>query len=464
MPAIFSDWVSRLKNCYCRQVFDLMQVGICITDFDGTIRFINAAYAKDFKMDMEATIGCNICTFFPNSALLDVMRSGVPDLRVQFEWKGVKAFISRFPIYNDGVVVGGLIEVYSRDIEELERLLQRIHRLQEKVMYYKNKTQSLLGAEYTFGNLIGSSHPMQLLQQQAKKFARGREPILVTGESGTGKELVAHAIHAASPRAREALVRVNCAAIPAELIESELFGYEEGSFTGAKTGGRIGKFELADGGTIFLDEIAEMPLVMQAKLLRVLEHGEIQKIGQNGAVFSDFRLIAATNRNLLEMVQQGRFRADLYHRLNILHLDIPPLRDRTADLPSLTAHLLNQMEKPMSQRGITVDDKAFEVLRKYDWPGNIRELKNVLTFALYSMEANCTVISARHLPPNLIEKSLASSSGKVKEATLHDAQMWTTRETIVAALTRNNGNKSRAARELGISRTELYKKLKKFSL
>ncbi|WP_302736589.1 sigma-54-dependent Fis family transcriptional regulator [uncultured Desulfovibrio sp.] len=451
-----------LNGCYCRQLFELMSIGICITDFDGTIRFMNAAFGNGFNIHIESVVGRNICEFFPNSALLGVMRSGIPDRRVEFEYEGVKAFISRFPIYDEGIVVGGLIELYSRNVEELKRLLQHIHGLQQKVTFYKKKTQSLLGTEYTFDKMIGNSRPMQLLQQQAKRFARGREPILITGESGTGKELVAHAIHAFSSRAEEVFVRVNCAAIPAELIESELFGYEAGAFTGAKQSGRIGKFELADGGTIFLDEIGEMPLAMQAKLLRVLEHGEIQKIGRNETVFSDFRLLTATNRNLSEMVAQGRFRADLYHRLDILRLEIPPLRERTADLPALTAHLLGQVDQSAFQQGITIDGSVFEILRQYGWPGNIRELKNVLTFALYSLDTGGTVISARHLPPNVIEKSIASS--KTKETTLHDTQMWTIREAITAALTRNKGNKSKAAHELGISRTALYKRLKKMSL
>ena len=451
-----------LRGCYCRQFFELLQTGICVTDYDGTIRFINDSYAKSFKMDPKTTVGRNICEFFPNSALLKVIRSGVADRRVPFEWEGVKAFISRFPIYDDGKIVGGLIEMYARDIDELERLLGRIQQLQQKVTYYKTKTQGLLGSEYSFEDIVGNSHPMQILRQQGEKFARGSEPILLTGESGTGKELVAHALHAASPRCEEVFVRVNCAALPAELMESELFGYEEGAFTGSRKGGQIGKFELADGGTIFLDEIGELPLIMQAKLLRVLESGEIQKIGRNEAIFSNFRLISATNRNLLDMVEQGRFRADLYHRLNILHLHIPALREHTMDIPMLTRHLLQQLERTTPQRGISVDEKAFEVLRKYDWPGNVRELKNVLTFALYSMETGCTVINARHLPPNLIEKSIQPSN--IPKATLHDTQMWSMREAISAALARNNGNKSRTARDLGISRTELYKKLKKFSL
>ncbi len=270
------------QRCGCRRLLDIMQVGICVTDAVGTIRFLNPAYAAMFKMDVKETPGRNICEFFPNSALLKVIRSGIPDRRVQFEWMGQKAFISRYPLWEDGVVVGGLIEVYSRDIDELERLLQHIRNLQKKASYYKLKTRGLLRAEYTFDMIVGSSRPMQQLQQQGKKFAQGKQPILITGESGSGKELVAHALHSASPRAEEAFVRVSCAAIPAELIEAELFGYEEGAFTGARSGGRVGRFELADRGTIFLDEIGEMTLPMQAKLLRVLEHGEIQKVGKSG--------------------------------------------------------------------------------------------------------------------------------------------------------------------------------------
>lgn len=444
-----------LKGCYCRQFFELLEAGICVTDSDGTIRFVNNSYAKSFRMDPATVVGRNITEFFPNSALLEVMRSGLADRRVPFEWEGVKAFISRFPIYDDGEIVGGLIEVHARDIDELERLLRRIQQLQQKVTHYKTRAQ-LLGSEFTFDDIIGDSGPLQLIRKQGYNFAQGKEPIFITGESGTGKELLAHALHAASGRSEEPLVRVNCAAIPAELMEAELFGYEEGSFTGSKKGGRIGKFELADRGTIFLDEIGELPLLTQAKLLRVLERNEIQKIGKSEPIYSNFRLIAVTNRNLSEMVQQGLFRADLYHRLNILHLQMPPLRDHTEDIPQLVQHLLLQLVRSTLRRDVTISDAALKTLLLYHWPGNVRELKNVLTFALYSMEADCNTIEVRHLPSNLTNRmSTALPSAEKPKKRKH----WSSSD-ILDELERCNGNKSRAARNLGISRTDLYNKLK----
>ena len=448
-----------LKGCYCHQLFDLLQAGICITDSDGTIRFINSSYVKSFKMDPDKVIGKNITEFFPDSALINVMHSGLADRRVPFEWEGTKSFISRFPIYDDGNIVGGLIEVHARDIDELERLLRGMQNLQKKMTHYKNKTQ-LLGAEYSFKDIMGTSMALCTLREQGSKFALGNDPILITGESGTGKELLAHALHAASLRSNEVLIRVNCAAIPSELIEAELFGYEEGAFTGSRKGGRIGMFELADGGTIFLDEIGELPPITQAKLLRVLEKNEIQKLGRSEYIYSDFRIIAVTNRNLQEMVQKGQFRADLYHRLNILHLQIPPLRERPEDIPLLVRHFLQSFKIDVreKEREISCSDSAYQLLCRYSWPGNVRELKNVLTFARYSMNVDCNTLEVCHLPPHLQEKGhpeVSSSSARNKLRNL-------SKEDIVAVLERCNGNKSKAARELGISRTDLYNKLKKY--
>lgn len=448
-----------LNGCYCRQFFELLQAGICVTDTDGTIRFVNESFARSFNINLDLMHGKNICEFFPKSALMDVMRSGLADRRVPFEWEGTKAFISRFPIYDDGEIVGGLIEVHARDIDELERLLRRIQNLHKKVVHYKNKVQ-LLRAEYTFEDIIGDSEPMRKLRSRGHRFAQGNEAILITGESGTGKELLAHALHAAGTRSEETLVKVNCAAIPSDLMEAEFFGYEEGSFTGARKGGRVGKFELADGGTIILDEIGELPLSMQAKLLRVLERNEIQKVGSNVTIYSNFRLIAVTNRNLQDMVSKGLFRSDLYHRLNILHLHIPPLRERSEDIPPLANHLLQQLERSTNMKSVRISNEAHKVLSRYRWPGNVRELKNILTFALYSMEEDGKVIEVRHLPSQLLEKE----SPATKPAQASPRGKKTSREEMIEILENCQGNKSKAARALGISRTELYNRLKKLSI
>lgn len=451
-----------LDGCSCAKVFDAMYVGVCVATRDGAIRYMNDAFAAMFDFDKEGSVGKNIEEYFPESRLMTVMRKDILDKQVPFEWEGRKAFISRIPLYENGEIVGGLIEVVSRDIENLQKLLSKIKTLESRATYYKKKAQELQRSEYTFDQLVGSGEAMAALRRQGEKFARSDQPILLTGESGSGKELVAHAVHSASRRADECFVRINCAAIPAELMESELFGYEDGSFTGARSGGKVGKFEMADGGSILLDEIGEMPPAMQAKLLRVLEHGEIQKIGGDAPITSDFRLIAATNRNLEEMVAQNLFRADLYHRLNILHLEVPPLRKRTEDIPALCMHFLKTIESYNRQKISRIDDEALKTLQNYAWPGNIRELKNVLTFAVCSMETGCSILGVRHLPAALIEKSLASPARA--RLSLQEAKRRTERETIAAVLAVCNGNKSRAARELGISRTELYKKLKKLGL
>jgi len=303
---------------------------------------------------------------------------------------------------------------------------------------------------------------MRHLKALGLRFANSSQPVLLFGESGSGKELVAHALHAASKRSKEAFIRVNCAAIPKDLMESELFGFEDGTFTGAKAGGKVGKFELADKGTIFLDEIADLPYEMQAKLLRVIDNKEIQKIGNVSAVTSDFRLVAATNKDLENLVHEGVFREGLYHRLNILTIEIPPLRARPDDILDLAHYHLTRTEDHPARMQLTFSEEVAQLLRSYNWPGNIRELKNVLSFSVLSLDAGQTEIRLRNLPPYLIEKGIKKSSQE--QCTLFHAQETGEKEALRNALERSGNNKSKAAKLLGISRNELYKKLKKYSL
>lgn len=447
---------------FWRIILDMLEVGLCMAECDGTLCYMNLSFARMFGFDRESTLGRNICEFFPASELINVMRSGESQKRIRYEYKGLSAFISRYPVEHEGKIVGGLIEVYFRDVKEMQRLLSRIDSLKKKAHYYKQKIQELPGAEYSFEHILGTSRVMQDLRLLGRKFSLSNLPVLITGESGTGKEMVAHAVHAASQRADEVFIRVNCAAIPSELIESELFGYEEGSFTGAQSGGKVGKFELADRGTIFLDEIGEVPLSVQPKLLRVLEHGEIQKIGKSQPVFSNFRLVAATNRNLPEMVAQERFRSDLYHRLSILQLQVPSMRERPEDIPILTGHFIRHIEGGLLRGSLRIAPAVFELFRQYDWPGNIRELKNVLTFALFSLEEGCDMIRPHHLPPHFLGK--VRLPREAAGSSLQKTRDQASREAICAALQRCRGNKSKTALELGISRMELYNKLKKLNI
>ena len=268
-------------------------------------------------------------------------------------------------------------------------------------------------------------------------------------------------------------IRISYMILPPELMESELFGYETGAFTGAKVGGVKGKFEMADTGTIFLDEIGELPLPMQAKLLRVLETGEIQKIAHKGQLHSDFRLIGATNKNLAEMVRQGQFREDLYHRLSVFELDIPPLRDRVSDIPLLVRHFVTQSVGDNRQKDIRIDDALYDAFAQYPWRGNVRELKNVLVYALYSLGDDQSVLTVQHLPPRFmreLEASVVAGTIPDTEDSHQDSQNFSEasaraeRKVLWEALVNSRYNKVLAARTLGISRSKLYRKLREHGL
>lgn len=457
--------LDNLSVCLHKHVLDLAHVGILVTNRAGDIKYLNPAYSRMFGMEIEEALTKNINDYFPNSAMMEVMKTGKPHKAVKFSHKGQNALISRHPIVMNGEVIGGLLEVYFRDINILRDLIRQMNILEKKVLYYQRKSQGLPSARYTFDDIIGDSENIRNFKSLGIRFANTSKPVLLLGESGTGKELVAHAIHSASQRAGEVFISVNCAAIPRDLLESELFGFEEGVFTGAKAGGRAGKFELADKGTVFLDEIGDLPLEMQAKLLRVIENGEIQKIGATSHISSDFRLIAATNKDLASAVQEGTFREDLYHRLNILTLNIPPLRERPGDVPLIAKHILNSLaEKPLTGR-ITFAPEVQQLFQTYAWPGNIRELKNVLSFAIFSLDEGQSEIRLRNLPPYFIEKSLIKAGTSAAAPTsLSVAREKSEQEALVNALGLANHNKAKAARILGISRNEIYKKMKKYGL
>ncbi len=290
------------------------------------------------------------------------------------------------------------------------------------------------------------------MQAAANQF-----PVLISGESGTGKELFAQAIHHAGPRRAHPFVRINCAAIPKDLLESELFGYEKGAFTGADPNGKPGKFELARQGTVFLDEVGDLPLDMQPKLLRVIEDKEFERIGGTKIIQSDFRIIAATNQNLERMLVQNRFRKDLFYRLNVIPLQIPPLRERKNDIIPTARHLLKQMVGEANLKEKIIDREAEKALKNYGWQGNVRELSNVLERTMSTLEAD--IIQLQHLP-FYVYRSHQKSPG-THPSPLKEVQTRTEKEIILSALRETNNNKARAAKMLGIHRTLLYKKMKK---
>ena len=312
-------------------------------------------------------------------------------------------------------------------------------------------------ASISFEDIKGSAPRFQRQVELARISAETDSRILVMGETGTGKELFAQAIHNASKRADGPFVAINCAAIPRELIESEIMGYKEGAFTGARKGGQVGKLELADGGTIFLDEIGEMPLDVQAKLLRVLEDGMITRLGDSKPVQVNVRVIAATNVDLFEEVSQKEFRQDLYFRLSVVELVIPPLRERLEDLPELTQHILKRVHQRVNQGAVSITAEALKVLSRYHWPGNVRELSNVLERA--AIVCSDGVIMPSDLPGRIL--SLKPETASVQAGrTMKDLEMGMLRK----ALSDSNGNVTKAARKLQISRSTIYRRLKEHGL
>ncbi len=321
-----------------------------------------------------------------------------------------------------------------------------------------------IATQLGFGEIVGSDPNFRAALAIAAKAARARVPLLIEGESGVGKEVLADAVHAASPREKKPFIAINCGAIPANLIESELFGHEKGAFTGAFTR-HIGKFQDADGGTLFLDEIGEMPLDAQVKLLRVLQSGEVHPIGARGFREVDVRIIAATNKTLIQEVEAGRFREDLYYRLAVVQVSIPPLRERRGDIPALSRHLLTRIARQPGMRGLGITDEALGLLSGYDWPGNVRQLQNALFRAAILCDGDALTASdfphiASHSAPR---KAVAAASEAGVTLYLPDGHMRALdaieADVIRLAIGHYRGRMTEVARRLGIGRSTLYRKL-----
>jgi two-component system nitrogen regulation response regulator NtrX len=336
----------------------------------------------------------------------------------------------------------------EKTILVIKNALEHKH-LEEENRFLKSE----LGNRY---QIIGESVPMKALRQQLTIAAPTNGRVLVFGESGTGKELVAHALHHQSQRASGPFVEVNCAAIPDELIESELFGHIKGSFTGASTN-KIGKFEKADGGTIFLDEVGDMSLKTQAKVLRALEEQRFEPVGATSPVSVDVRVIAATNKNLDDEMDKGNFRRDLFYRLNVIPFYVPSLRERAEDVPVLTRHFIQEFSSLYGRRTKDITAEAMEILQQYFWPGNVRELKNLVERLVIMTPAHR--IDARHLPSALLKGSLPAEEPSEAKS-LSEARLAFDRDYILKKLEENSGNISRTAEALGIERSHLYRKLK----
>ena len=344
------------------------------------------------------------------------------------------------------------------NLDELDLVLQRALRSQQ--LESENRSLRMqIDKKFGLENIIGVSEPMKKLFEMIQQVAPSRATILLQGESGTGKELVAHAIHQLSPRAKAPFIAVHCAALPVHLLESELFGHEKGAFTGAVER-RRGRFELVEGGTLFLDEISEIDQSIQVKLLRVLEERTFERVGGQKTLEADIRLVAATNHDLDKLVKEGRFRDDLFFRLNVIRLMLPPLRERAGDIPLLVKHFINQFARENGKVINDITPEALNAFKTYSWPGNVRELRNIIERMVVLTRNN--KLTVRDMPLVLRSDSQHEATGSALEAnaTLQEAN----KQMIISALKSTGGNRTRAAKQLGISRRTLHRKLHEFGL
>lgn len=434
--------------------------GVMITDEKGTVIFFSKTYSNFLGLSPEEVLGRHCTETIENTRMHIVGQTRVPEINYSQRIKGLDMVVQRIPIeMEDGsLVVFG--QVMFKDVRDVHTLAKRLNLLETKVELYEKELTSLRSSKYTFDNIAGDSRIILEIKNQALKAAATNAPVLLIGESGTGKELFAHAIHYASSRRIHPFIRINCSAIPRELMEAELFGYEPGAFTGAGNKGKPGKFELAQGGSIFLDEIGELPLDVQPKLLRVLEEKELERLGGTRLTKLDFRLIAATNKDLLQLVEQGKFRKDLYYRLNVIPLYIPPIRERTDDIATIARHLIEKFYREQATMLAEVSPEVMAILQAYPWPGNVRELSNVLERILYTIDGD--TITPKHLPAFLQQagdERETSSGTQLKSLSLSREK-----DAILHCLRLAKNNKIEAARLLGIHRTGLYRKMKKLDI
>ncbi|MRR54952.1 MAG: sigma-54-dependent Fis family transcriptional regulator [Deltaproteobacteria bacterium] len=430
----------RFSNTLLETISD----GVIAVDSNGVINQLNSYGGKLLGADPKLSIGKHIANVLKKpSAILQVLSTGVEyrDHELFNEDTGKKVNQSVSPLRDDtGRTIGALAI------------------LRENRERQSGRRSGSLTAKYVFDDIIGQSESVSNAKKWGKIAAGSPSTVLLTGESGTGKELFAQAIHNGSARKDRPFIAINCAALPDTLIESELFGYEEGSFTGSKKGGQAGKFELANGGTIFLDEIGDIPLYTQVKLLRVIQEKKISRIGSSGEINVDIRIIAATHKDLKEEVQRGNFRKDLYYRLNVITINIASLRDRMDDLPLLAKHFITKLSLKLNRKNISATDDFYDKLKTYSWPGNIRELENAIERGLNLITDNGVLV------PELLHFD-SPGPAKIGERitdvkSLKDIE----RDAIVQALNLYKGNILKVSAKLGVGRNTLYRKIKEYDI
>lgn len=474
-----------ILNLAARSLFEVFadaSEGMLLVDRSGRVVWINDQYrrylpALGFARE-EDFVGQPVSSVVQNTQMQQVLETGKPILIDLLINKAGTFVVSRYPLRDDaGQVIGALgVVLFDQPQSNLQPLMAKFALMQRELdeardalAVQRRAGAGLRQAKHSFASFVGSSAVVADLKRQARRAAQSSSPVLLLGETGTGKELLAHAIHAASPRARGPLVSVNIAAVPETLLEAEFFGVAPGAYTGADRKGREGKFKLADGGTLFLDEIGDMPMGLQAKLLRALQEGEIEALGSNRLEHFDARVIAATSRDLATLVREGRFREDLYYRLNVLPLRVPALRERASDIPALLEVLTEELALRSSLPHPEFTPRALALLSAQHWRGNVRELRNVIEQLL--LRGDTGTIDDQAVALVLQDSGLSqiappAAMVSVRQEGLDDVSQWLRplgqqvaeleKQAIQAALHATKGNKAAAAKLLCMSRAKLY--------
>ena len=428
--------------------------GICAVNDEGVVILWNSFMEERYGIKSDEIVGRPISDFLEDTICERVLRRriGISDVYSTYKKQDMYGLVHANPIFFGGEFVG--VVCTELDVTEARNLSFELEKTNEKLKYLQDEVKNLSNG--VFEGILGKSDKIEKAKAIAKQVAKTSSSIFIWGESGTGKEVFSRAIHEQSGR-KGAFVPVNCSAIPAELFESEFFGYESGAFTGANKKGKSGIFELAKDGTVFLDEIADLPLNMQAKLLRVLQEKEVRRVGGEKTIKINPRIISATNKDLEKMVKEEKFREDLYYRLNVVEIKIPPLRERKEDIAILLHHFLDEMCRENGKPRLTLSKEAYKTLENYRWKGNIRELKNTVENMVVLSDSS--IIGKEDIPNYIVESAKNSNDDEDYPLDLTSAIEKLEIKNITQALEMSNGNKAKAAKILNIPRTTLYYKL-----
>jgi transcriptional regulator with PAS, ATPase and Fis domain len=443
-------------NDWVKIILDSLYDGVLIIDKDSIVKYINASYTRITNVAYDEIVGRPLELTRPGSRLQEVIRTGKKQLSVRRKVGDVEYVVNMVPIMEGKEIIGG-ISILNQ-IDDVYKLAEELEKSTRLIKNLRDRVKKLGRAKYTFEDIVYRDEKSSETIRMASKIAEKGMNVLITGESGTGKELYAQSIHNASDRKRQPFIAVNCATLDSNLLESELFGYEEGSFTGAKKGGKIGLFEEANGGTLFLDEISEMDYRLQAKLLRTLQENVVRPVGGTNEIPIDVRVIAATNKELEIMIEENKFRRDLYYRIAVFTLNLYPLRERKDDILPLIQTYLDELHGRYKKK-IEITDETVKLMLNYDWPGNVRELKNMIEYAAMMTDDN--VIRKENLPKRIQEEGIRNNLIDIK--TLDEVVKETELNEIKKALIKYGDTvegKKKVAEALGISLASLYNKLK----